>query len=153
MWRLAGEGWRLHFIDYGQRKIAGINTPSHGNLRKAYSSLIGLENFSEKWAAFRWTEEDYIEKIENLLALRHRIAHGTIGDETVGKTKARDAVRLVERLALNYAELGRTDEAFDALFEAIEAQEPRCLTLKVEPTLEPLRSDPRWGELLRRLGF
>lgn len=60
---------------------------------------------------------------------------------------------VVERLALNYAELGRTDEAFDALFEAIEAQEPRCLTLKVEPALEPLRSDPRWEEVLRRLGF
>jgi TolB-like protein len=55
--------------------------------------------------------------------------------------------------ALNYAELGRVDEAFDALFAAIEAREPRCLTLKVEPGFEPLRSDPRWEELLRRAGF
>jgi TolB-like protein len=55
--------------------------------------------------------------------------------------------------ALNYAELGRVDEAFDALFAAIEAREPRCLTLKVEPGFEPLRSDPRWEELLRQSGF
>lgn len=60
---------------------------------------------------------------------------------------------VVQRLALNYAELGRTDDAFEALFEAIEAREPRCLTLKVEPTLQPLRSDSRWQELLRRAGF
>jgi tetratricopeptide (TPR) repeat protein len=52
-----------------------------------------------------------------------------------------------------YAELGRVDEAFDALFAAIAAREPRILTLRVETFYEPLRSDPRWEELLRRAGF
>jgi TolB-like protein/Tfp pilus assembly protein PilF len=60
---------------------------------------------------------------------------------------------VVQRVAVNFAELGRADEAFGALFAAIEAREPRCLTLKVEPALESLRSDPRWEEVLRRLGF
>jgi len=31
--------------------------------------------------------------------LRHRIAHGAIGDETVGKTKAKNATSLVRQLA------------------------------------------------------
>ncbi len=52
-----------------------------------------------------------------------------------------------------YAELGRVDEAFDALFAAAEARSPTLIMVKVLPTLEPLRSDPRWEEVLRRLGF
>jgi TolB-like protein/Tfp pilus assembly protein PilF len=60
---------------------------------------------------------------------------------------------VVQRVALNYVELGQIDEAFEALFAAVEAREPRCLTIKVEPVFEPLRSDPRWEELLRRAGF
>jgi tetratricopeptide (TPR) repeat protein len=52
-----------------------------------------------------------------------------------------------------YAELGRVDEAFEALFTAAEVRSPTMIMVKVLPTLEPLRSDPRWDEVLRRLGF
>jgi tetratricopeptide (TPR) repeat protein len=56
-------------------------------------------------------------------------------------------------VALKEAELGRADEAFEALFAAIEARQSRFLTFKVEPVFQFLRSDPRWEELLRRAGF
>ncbi len=55
--------------------------------------------------------------------------------------------------AYRYAEVGRLDEAFDALFAGIEAHEARALTIRFVPFLEPMRSDPRWDEVLRRMGF
>jgi TolB-like protein len=64
-----------------------------------------------------------------------------------------ESIPLYMNVAGSAAELGRTDQAFAALFAGIETRDPRCLTLKVEPLLEPLRSDPRWEEVLRRAGF
>ncbi|UCC83108.1 MAG: tetratricopeptide repeat protein, partial [Gemmatimonadota bacterium] len=55
--------------------------------------------------------------------------------------------------AASYTELGRVDEAFDALFTAAEVRSPNMIMMKVIPTLEPLRSDPRWEEVFRRAGF
>ncbi|UCC83480.1 MAG: tetratricopeptide repeat protein [Gemmatimonadota bacterium] len=52
-----------------------------------------------------------------------------------------------------YVELGRVDEAFDALFAATEVRSPNLIAVKVLPVFEPLRSGPRWEELLRRAGF
>ncbi|UCC83110.1 MAG: tetratricopeptide repeat protein [Gemmatimonadota bacterium] len=56
-------------------------------------------------------------------------------------------------VAVKEAELGRADEAFEALFAAIEARQSRFLTFKVEPVLRFLHSDPRWEEVVRRAGF
>jgi tetratricopeptide (TPR) repeat protein len=53
----------------------------------------------------------------------------------------------------SYAELGRVDEAFDALFTATEVRSATLIMVKVMPNLEPLHSDPRWEEVLRRAGF
>ncbi len=56
-------------------------------------------------------------------------------------------------VAVKEAELGRADEALEALFAAIEARQSRVLTFKVEPVLRSLHSDPRWEEVVRRAGF
>ena len=51
-----------------------------------------------------------------------------------------------------YAELGRKDEAFAWLERAYAERSPAIVNLKVEPTLNSLRSDPRYFDLLRRAG-
>jgi TolB-like protein len=56
-------------------------------------------------------------------------------------------------VAVKEAELGRADEAFEALFAAVEARQSRVLTFKVEPVLRFMHADPRWDEVLRRAGF
>ena len=52
-----------------------------------------------------------------------------------------------------YAELGRKDEAFAWLEKAYRERSPTLVDLKVDPTLDALRSDPRYVELLRRVGL
>jgi len=56
-------------------------------------------------------------------------------------------------VAFIYSELGDKDQAFVWLDKAFEESEGRLLNLKTEPALDAVRSDPRFAELLRRLGM
>jgi len=56
-------------------------------------------------------------------------------------------------LALIYAGLGEKDRAFEWLERAYEVHDKGMCFLKVDPPLDPLRSDPRFQDLLRRMNF
>ena len=49
--------------------------------------------------------------------------------------------------------LGDNDQAFAWLEKAYEERSNHIAFFKVNPTVDPLRSDPRFGELLRRIGL
>jgi tetratricopeptide (TPR) repeat protein len=55
-------------------------------------------------------------------------------------------------LAEIYAQLGEKDEAFKWLERAYEERSVMMMYLKVLPNLDPLRSDPRYADLLGRVG-
>ena len=54
-------------------------------------------------------------------------------------------------LALAHLGLGNRDAAFALLEKACTDREPAVINLKVEPRFDPLRRDPRYSALLRRL--
>ena len=54
-------------------------------------------------------------------------------------------------LARAYEGLGRRDEALAALTRACDERGPMVAFLKVEPVFDPMRADPRFQALLRRL--
>jgi TolB-like protein/Tfp pilus assembly protein PilF len=56
-------------------------------------------------------------------------------------------------IALVYAGLGKKQEAFKWLEEAYDAHDVGLLYLKIDPCLDPLRSDPRFDDLVRRVGL
>ncbi len=56
-------------------------------------------------------------------------------------------------IAIIHAGLGEKDQAFEWLEKAYEARELGMIFLKVDPPLDPLRSDPRFQDLLRRMNF
>ena len=55
--------------------------------------------------------------------------------------------------AVVYAGLGETDQAFAWLEKAYEERSGLLPHLKVNPVWDPLRSAPRFVDLLRRIGF
>lgn len=55
--------------------------------------------------------------------------------------------------AWSHAALGETDEAFQWIERAIEARDIMVVSLPAFFTWDPLRSDPRFEEVLRRLDF
>jgi tetratricopeptide (TPR) repeat protein len=56
-------------------------------------------------------------------------------------------------VAENYALLGDKDNAFLWLEKAYEQRASELIFLKVGPESDSLRSDPRYADLLRRIGF
>jgi TolB-like protein/Tfp pilus assembly protein PilF len=56
-------------------------------------------------------------------------------------------------IALVYTGLGKKQEAFKWLEEAYNAHDVGLVYLKIDPCLDPLRSDPRFDDLLRRVGL
>jgi len=56
-------------------------------------------------------------------------------------------------MAVIHARLGNHDRAFALLEQAVQQRSPFVLFLKVHPRLDPLRSDPRFTQLLRQVGL
>jgi TolB-like protein/DNA-binding winged helix-turn-helix (wHTH) protein/Tfp pilus assembly protein PilF len=56
-------------------------------------------------------------------------------------------------IAWAYIGMGDKDQAFDWLEKAYLQHSNTIITLKVEPGFDPLRSDPRFQDLLRRVGL
>lgn len=77
---------------------------------------------------------------ERAMAIRKRLEEG------------KDYVSGAE-LAILYAALGERDAAFAALDKAHDAHDPQLQYLGVSPAFDPLRSDPRFREHLKRIGL
>jgi hypothetical protein len=56
-------------------------------------------------------------------------------------------------MAKAYVDLGEKNKAFAKLNEAYNKRLSSLCWLKIEPQLDPLRSDPRYQELLNKLRF
>jgi tetratricopeptide (TPR) repeat protein len=52
-----------------------------------------------------------------------------------------------------YASLGDKDQAFSWLEKAYSERDGQLLYLKISPMFDPLRSDPRFRELLKKIGL
>ena len=67
-------------------------------------------------------------------------------DYGAGKASAED-------IAIVFGALGDNDRAFEWLEKSFEAREVGLMTMKWEPALQPLANDPRFSNLLRRMGL
>jgi TolB-like protein/tetratricopeptide (TPR) repeat protein len=79
-------------------------------------------------------------------------------------TEARAALQKLEQLAATrflpslypaaiHVGLGETDEAFRLLDVAFQERVDRLVYLNVDPMADPLRSDPRFAQLMTKIGF
>jgi TolB-like protein/Flp pilus assembly protein TadD len=148
----------LYYVGRCEEAIEAARTalaldPGHADayriLRNCYRSAGRLDEAAEAAARFLFElgEEDAAEDVR--AAYDSQGWTGLLEAELVFCLEA----SAYPPAAYLYAELGRSDEAFDALFTATQVRSPGLIAVKVMPTLEPLRSDPRWEELLRRLKF
>jgi DNA-binding winged helix-turn-helix (wHTH) protein/TolB-like protein/Flp pilus assembly protein TadD len=90
----------------------------------------------------------------SLLSSSYQKTHQTEkADETLRQLEqlAQSDTKALYSLAVNYAELGRTDDSVWALQKCYEQREERIVWLKVEPRLTKIRPDSRVQDLLHRL--
>ena len=75
-------------------------------------------------------------------------------EEVLAELKRALAQRYVNayEVALVYVGLGRHDQAFEWLDKAFRERSDQMIYLTVDPRLDPVRSDPRFVDLVRRVG-
>lgn len=58
-----------------------------------------------------------------------------------------------EYLAMGFAAMGDLEKAFEALERAYQARSGGLIYLHLDPGYQPLHGDPRFGELVRKIGL
>ncbi len=95
------------------------------------------------------------------------MTRGALGHALAASGKREEALRLAAHMeadaetryvsagemALPYVGLGDYDRAFELLFRAVEEHSVCLVLTDVDPRLKPLRSDRRFGDLLRAIGL
>ncbi len=87
----------------------------------------------------------------------------TLAQVYAGARRGEDALRILEEVrgsaiypqsvAYVYAALGDADAAFEWMEKAFERRSLQVTWIRAHPSFDPLRSDPRYDDLLRRIGF
>ena len=75
------------------------------------------------------------------------------GAEWAEQQSARGNLDFPVALAEMYSVIGEKDKAFHWLEKAFEEREGALVYLSVNPIFDPLRSDPRYKDLARRMGL
>lgn len=117
-----------------------------------------LGKYDEAVAALERARDASRANPSTLVALGH--AYGRRGQRAEAQRILDDLKQWKSRaylssylVALVHAGLGQADEAFSCLNSAIEERDAWLVWLKTEPRFDSLRGDPRFEELLRRIGF
>ena len=106
-----------------------------------------------------------VEEFQKLGDQPHALGHAGNTYARMGRTD--DAFKMIQELeqrvqkdglgryeiALIYAGLGDKDQAFAWLAKSFAAHDKGLTYLRIDPCLDPLRSDPRFQDLVRRVGF
>lgn len=98
------------------------------------------------------------DEIRNIAALGY--AYAVAGKRAEARKVIDDLVELSKGeyvrpfyIAGIYAALGERDQAFTWLEKAYQDRHPQMTLIGVDPAFDPLRSDPRFAALLRRVGI
>ena len=127
---------------------------AHRLLSLAYQ---GKEKFdesiteNEKWGSLTGNKVEAAITLAQLYAVSGKAEEARKLIEDVKRNRL-VAEQIHRGLALVHAALGEIDIAFECLEESYEHHEESILSLKVDPKMDPLRSDPRFLVLLKKIG-
>jgi TolB-like protein/tetratricopeptide (TPR) repeat protein len=154
--RLYGEvlGYSRHYDEaLAQLKKTVELDPAFPTTYFALSNLCRLMGkYSESVESFAKFQELY-DRPQTAALARSSFAAGGWQGYLREMTTKRPAGLTPYVTATYYTQLGDKDKAFDQLSKAFDNQEYSLRFVKLDPSLDPLRDDPRFKDLLRRLRF
>jgi Tfp pilus assembly protein PilF len=127
-------------------------------LQSMLTSLCGTDQHDQAIAAI----ELGMHRFSNDPIVMGELAycHAVAGDDTSARNLLRDMQAQAGTMyvspasrALVHVGLGETDAAFEALEQAFSDRDSQLLNLGLDPTWEPLRGDPRYADLIDRIGL
>jgi TolB-like protein len=129
--------------------------PAHRLLSLAYQ---GMRMFDEAIAENQRWGELTGNKVKTDVALAHIYAAGgrsQDAEKIIAEVKEENVLggNDYREMALVYAALGKSDLALDWLEKSYQKHEESLCSLKVDPKMDPLRSDPRFNTLIEKIGL
>ncbi len=157
-------GWHCLFARQYDRAIEECR-----NTLDLHPNFLKLHQFLARAYEQKGLYEEAIREFQETLTLSagNPVYLGQLGHAYAVSGNKREAQKLLEELkelssrryvpsydiAMIYTGLGQKDEALDWLQRAYEEKSGWLSYLKVEPRLDSLRPDPRFRDLLRRVGL
>jgi tetratricopeptide (TPR) repeat protein len=157
-------GWLYYYLHDYERALNQLNKtleldPNYG-LAYWYIGLVKEQQgaFTEALAALKRGDELLKDNLVVKADLAHALAvsgRKADADEALRSLLAMSHTRYVNpfEVGLIYIGLGHSDEAFQWLNRAYEERSDLFVYLRVDPRLDPVRSDPRFQEMVRRMNF
>lgn len=134
------------------RKALELNprlSRAHAAIGDALSLLGRLD---EARAAYEAEPVDDF-RLSGLAILEQRLGDGDAARSTLAGLAAQHGDRVLYQQAQVLAQLGEIDESIARLQQALAAGDSGLIYLRNDPFLDPLRQDPRFLQLLNRIGF
>jgi DNA-binding winged helix-turn-helix (wHTH) protein/TolB-like protein/Flp pilus assembly protein TadD len=117
--------------------------------------IRALEAQGNQAEAFEWLIRSLIlQGVDNDTVQRFKEAYRTGGWRAVLLERIdleKQTRRSDWRIAMDYAQVGDKDKAFEYLEKMYEQHNYFLCLLKVDPQLDPIRDDPRYADLVRRV--
>ncbi|HYN25498.1 MAG TPA: hypothetical protein VES69_10695 [Pyrinomonadaceae bacterium] len=124
--------------------------PAHFTLSMVYQVKA---NYAESVEEYAKSQELNGEQQNAQLARESFVKNGWQGFLRTMTRTHRPSNLMSYNIAALYAALGEKDKAFAELNTAYEKREPALVLLNVDSRLDALRDDPRFQDLIRRMGL
>jgi hypothetical protein len=95
--------------------------------------------------------EDF--RLAGLAIVERRLGNAAAAEATLAQLVAKHGDRVLYQQAQVLAQWGQREPGLDRLERALQAGDSGLVYLRNDPLLDPLRDDPRFENLLKRLGF
>lgn len=100
VWKLAGAGWKEVLLEYSKKLIGSFNTPNYDKVDILFDRSIGKKNISENWKWNGMTAEKAKQMLDEILTIRHELAHKGRAKQTINKKKLEEYIHFIHRLVV-----------------------------------------------------
>lgn len=131
------------------------NWEAYSGLAWVYEQLGRYDDALKQYQIAKSFYPDNLELTWGLGRVNAALGKRDVAEKVIAQLKELSKQRYVSGYfpALIYARLGEKDRAFEWLEEAFQAQDLWMKWIKVDPAFDGIRSDPRFADLLRRVGL
>lgn len=78
VWLFADKGWKNAYFNYCEELTTNFHTASPNNVKDLYWKLLGIRDLARNWCYSGIGSTQCVENLNDLINLRHDIAHGSI---------------------------------------------------------------------------
>lgn len=116
-------------------------------------SLAMLGRFAEAQSHYNSQTPDFWHRLTGEAVIRARSGDKARAEQKVDRLRQIYGDAASTQIAEIYAQIGDKERAFMALNKGFEIKDAGLSSMKVDPLLDPLRSDPRFMALLQKMNF